>query len=63
MDFIFLAIPVIFGIVSVYLANKAVSRGCKRKKALYMQIGTLVQHLLILSSVPKLLISGRIQIV
>ncbi|MBQ2604363.1 MAG: ATP synthase subunit C [Acutalibacteraceae bacterium] len=40
MDFIFLAIPVIFGIVSVYLANRAVSHGCKRKKALYMQIAS-----------------------
>jgi len=40
MDFIFLSIPVIFGVVSVYLSNKAVQRGCKRKKALYMQIAS-----------------------
>ena len=40
MDFIFLSIPVIFGVVSVYLSNKAVLRGCKRKKALYMQIAS-----------------------
>ncbi|MBQ1517614.1 MAG: hypothetical protein IIZ46_05380 [Clostridia bacterium] len=40
MDFIFLAIPVIFGIVSVYLANRAVTHGCKRKKAVYMQIAS-----------------------
>ncbi len=40
MDFIFLSIPVIFGIVSVYLSNRAVQRGCKRKKAVYMQIAS-----------------------
>ena len=40
MDLIFLSIPVIFGVVSVYLSNKAVQRGCKRKKALYMQIAS-----------------------
>ena len=40
MDLIFLSIPVIFGVVSVYLSNKEVQRGCKRKKALYMQIAS-----------------------
>ena len=40
MEFVLLAIPVIFGITSVYLANKAVQKGCKKKKALYMQIAS-----------------------
>lgn len=40
MDFVFLSIPVIFGVASVYLANRAVQKGCKRKKALYMQIAS-----------------------
>ena len=40
MDFILLAIPVIFGITSVYLANRAVQKGCQRKKAVYMQIAS-----------------------
>ncbi len=40
MDYIFLAVPVVFGIVSVLLANRAVRKGCKRKKALYMQIAS-----------------------
>lgn len=40
MEFIFLAIPVIFGIVSVLLADRAVRHGCKRKKALYMQLAS-----------------------
>ena len=40
MDFIFLSIPVIFGVISVYLSNRAVQRGCKRKKAVYMQIAS-----------------------
>ena len=31
MEFVLLAIPVIFGITSVYLANKAVQKGCKKK--------------------------------
>ena len=33
MDFILLAVPVIFGITSVYLANRAVQKGYQRKKA------------------------------
>ena len=40
MEFVLLAIPVIFGITSVCLANKAVQKGCKKKKALYMQIAS-----------------------
>lgn len=40
MDFVFLAIPVIFGIVSVLLADRAVKKGCKKKKALYMQLAS-----------------------
>ena len=40
MEYIFLSIPVIFGVVSVYLANRAVQKGCKRKKAVYMQIAS-----------------------
>ena len=40
MDYVMLAIPLIFGIVSVYLANRAVAKGCQRKKALYMQIAS-----------------------
>lgn len=40
MEFVLLSIPVIFGITSVCLANRAVQRGCKRKKALYMQIAS-----------------------
>ena len=40
MDFVLLAIPVIFGVSSVCLANRAVRKGCKRKKALYMQIAS-----------------------
>ena len=40
MDYILLAVPVIFGISSVYLANRAVQKGCKKKKALYMQIAS-----------------------
>ena len=40
MEFVLLAIPVIFGVTSVYLANKAVQKGCKKKKALYMQIAS-----------------------
>lgn len=40
MEFVLLSIPVIFGITSVCLANRAVNRGCKRKKALYMQIAS-----------------------
>ena len=40
MEFIFLAIPVIFGITSVLLADRAVKKGCKKKKALYMQLAS-----------------------
>lgn len=40
MEFVLLSIPVIFGVVSVCLANRAVQRGCKTKKALYMQIAS-----------------------
>lgn len=40
MEFVFLAIPVIFGVASVVLADRAVKRGCKRKKALYMQLAS-----------------------
>lgn len=40
MEFIFLAIPVIFGIASVLLADRAVRNGCQRKKALYMQLAS-----------------------
>ncbi|MBQ3969575.1 MAG: hypothetical protein II685_03695 [Clostridia bacterium] len=40
MDFVLLAIPVIFGVSSVCLANRAVRKGCKIKKALYMQIAS-----------------------
>lgn len=40
MEFVLLSIPVIFGITSVCLANRAVAKGCKRKKALYTQIAS-----------------------
>lgn len=40
MEFVLLSIPVIFGIVSVCLANRAVRHGCKAKKALFMQIAS-----------------------
>ncbi len=40
MDFVLLAIPVIFLVASVCFANRAVQKGCKRKKALYMQIAS-----------------------
>lgn len=40
MEFILLSIPVIFGVASVVLANRAVSKGCKAKKALFMQIAS-----------------------
>ena len=35
-----MAIPVVFGIVSVLMADRAVKKGCKRKKALYMQLAS-----------------------
>lgn len=40
MEFIFLAVPVVFGIISVLMADRAVRKGCKRKKALYMQLAS-----------------------
>ncbi len=40
MEFLFLAVPVVFGIGSVLLADRAVRKGCKRKKALYMQLAS-----------------------
>ena len=47
MDFVLLAIPVIFGVSSVCLANRAVRKGCKRKKALYMQIASFCSVFLV----------------
>ena len=38
MEYLFLAIPVVFGIGSVVLADRAVRKGCTKKKALYMQL-------------------------
>lgn len=40
MEFVLLSIPVIFGVTSVCLANRAVNRGCRAKKALFMQIAS-----------------------
>ncbi len=40
MDYVLMAVPVVFGIVSVLLADRAVKKGCKKKKALYMQLAS-----------------------
>ncbi len=40
MDYLFLAIPVAFCVISVILANRAVEKGCRRKKAVYMQLAS-----------------------
>ena len=40
MELLILAVPVIFGITSILLADRAVKRGCRRKKALYMQLAS-----------------------
>ncbi len=40
MELLILAVPVVFGITSILLADRAVKRGCKKKKALYMQIAS-----------------------
>ena len=40
MELLNLAEPVIFGITSILLADRAVKRGCRRKKALYMQLAS-----------------------
>ena len=47
MDYVLLAVPLIFGIVSVLMANRAVAKGCKRKKALYMQIASFCVFFLV----------------
>lgn len=40
VDFIFLAFPVVFLILSVIIATKAVNRGKNRKRTVYMQIAS-----------------------
>ena len=40
MEFVIMAIPVAFCVMSVLLAQRAVEKGCRRKKAVYMQIAS-----------------------
>ena len=47
MEYIFLAIPVIFGLASVLLSIRAVNKGCSKKKALYMQLASFCAVFLI----------------